>query len=1090
MRDYLQFDDLPSGSVPLPSDLNKSFVHKHIGAGISSNSNFLDRIRRLRYNKKFWAVSALLLTIVQIQTSFKSAASFRRILCMNGESTPYITATVADARSAPAMKAIIDSMDTPTIPGRRNPPTHIVLCTELLRRQVIHDQGKPITNDFHINEDDAVCRDWSTPHHSLLEIFSNTIIGFVTQKYRITYSHNCQKDKANDETRDGLDWMTAQESLPISSLVLDDGSVSEEQVTGLCKGCISSFNEFVANHPENDTDGNPNPAWFNPHNTHHCILYPGTTRPLINAQHETDMVAVAERRAMAQDVPFAKIIDTIQDRLQLAAVEWKLEHSSVFMTESSPTSEKRSLFEQNARYGSTLEEQNGAVVYLDEDSDPLEAGQYAKFIPSSVETIDILISPLCTEATFRTEQSCIEHAGDLEEYFERMYPTAIISLDVSTSTAAAFSRMILSKYLVCPPGTSACLLPALAKEEQTFAVIAESYERMNTYQYFNFVDNHNDSLQIAQISPRGITSTNEEPQSDPSDEDEDEKQPETARIFTSEGDRGGEVQIQGDVQTKGEVKTQGEVQIQGDVQTQDTSVEDGTSAVNKDTLSAFTDNDYRDGCVELRGRLGSWELDYDYLDLQNEKTQLLRGSSNLDVNEDRFSGENDRDDATTGDFRFIDNSNPECGLDSLTLEGLCEVVSVMELSTITFVGDRYTEMQVKSFWELIGLDADTSGQEELQEGQILHSYRKTAHCPVQNIAFDILFTPNEALVQSVDERVTAPISDVNLDTRYVPAPVNNVYKYYTETTNNHVYENTNTETNNNSEQQYQTSRSNYDSSNQSWSQQPYGSGGYGGYGGWGGGYGGWGGRSGPVAAAPTYHSGCCCVPFQQQYQFNAYGGGGYGGGGGGYGGGGMMNPPPPPMMPAAPKSYYPTAQRQAVVTGLSPRLSYDEYTNKLDDFGRGITDYGNSDDVVILRTGFDTNEASTGGRRANESDSMTKDEIMKANAYMIKSVDEYRRRTKQLDLVSYDPAKGDLPNIHILDVSFMTHSHPHADKVSHGRRNEQVASMYDHWNHLLYSNLRDLAAAEVKRKRSKTLLDTAPEGSPYNSRTISYAIGG
>ena len=192
----------------------------------------------------------------------------------------------------------------------------------------MHQDNEVIQNDFHVVEDDAVCRDWSTPHLSLMEMASNNIISHVASKYRVSYAHNCGKDNSPDKTEDGLEWTTIQEAFPPSGLVLDNGVVDEEQIADLCHGCIGSYNQKLQDHEDNqDADpDNPNPSWFNPHHTHHCILYSGTERPLVNDQMEMDMVALTEHRARAQEAPFAKVLDTIKDRLRLAAVEFKLEH--------------------------------------------------------------------------------------------------------------------------------------------------------------------------------------------------------------------------------------------------------------------------------------------------------------------------------------------------------------------------------------------------------------------------------------------------------------------------------------------------------------------------------------------------------------------------------------------------------------------------------------------------------------------------------------------------------------------------------------------------------------------------------------------
>jgi len=79
-----------------------------------------------------------------------------------------------------------------------------------------------------------------------------------------------------------------------------------------------------------------------------------------------------------------------------------------------------------------------------------------------------------------------------------------------------------------------------------------------------------------------------------------------------------------------------------------------------------------------------------------------------------------------------ENVNLECALNLLNLNGLCEVVHIMGLGMIQFVGGQYTNKQVKSFWSLLSLedreDLDDIGQVPLEDGQDLnlHQYHKTA----------------------------------------------------------------------------------------------------------------------------------------------------------------------------------------------------------------------------------------------------------------------------------------------------------------------------------------------------------------------------
>lgn len=1052
-------------------------------------------------NKKaMYVLSSLAMVAIcsigQIHSSSRSLSSISRRLCANGESTPYVDIDIGDIDTSTPVAAaqaatliserLLSQMDSPRIPGRRNPPSHIALCTEFLHRRELHEANpdNKFTTHFHVEEDDAVCRDWSTPMAAIMQMLSAEIVGYFGQKYGISYLHNCRKDKAPDETTDGLDYTTVQEAWPDSGLILDNGVIEEDYVADLCKGCIHGFNiEMESNTVDPD---DPNPPWFHPHQTHHCILYPNSARPLVNDQHELDLVAVTEQRALAQESPFSKILETLIDRLGFMALTVKMDKGDPPIATMAPTGgmaqvAKRFLFgnanenrnlahkarvlaEVPVPFGTNVEEQNGAVIYLDDGSVPISMQSYAKYIPSSVSTIDVLFSPLCSTVYLSNEELCVKHAADIFNYMTNMYPGSVVNSHMVASTAAAYSRMILAKFLVCPPGTSACLMPALAKDTDTFAVVAESPQDLGTYQYFDFVGNYDDHLQIAHVDNvlLPVSSTAADGNSNPEDAVEG-----TGKTTTTEGDSL--------VDPFGSARA--------GFTTTDTRTDTTSTGMNFD---AFLGGEHRDGCIELRGKLGSWELQYAYEDLgQEDVAAHLRGQSNVDVAEERFStmeAQSDSDPSVEARFgAWNEDVNPDCALDMLNLNGLCEVVTIMGLGVIQFVGDQYTEEQVKSFWALLGLDDPDDPNDSgavFVDGQSLPQYRKTAHCPREGVAFDIVFTPNEYLVQTVE--VEGPIVIHNPETRYIPVPAPTPGDSGGTVTNNYFYDNSQTTTSTDTTSSYDSradvqTRTDTAAQTSNWANQPYGgTGGYGGYGGGGYGGGGYGGNGGMgmmgmgMMMMPVFSAGCCCVPFQNQY--NQYAGGG-------------VVPTGKALtntggVPAA-------GQRQVVVAGQTPNTDLETYIQGIDEFNRGITDYASENDVVILRTGFETNTqvASTGGRRAKETvKKMTTHELNKANRYIIKSVDEYRRRTKQMDMVGNDPARSGLPSIHVLDISHMTNTHPHAKHVAHGRRNEQVASLYDHWNHLLYSNLRDIAAAERKRKtQMQHWVESAPKGSPYHN---------
>lgn len=340
----------------------------------------------------------------------------------------------------------------------------------------------------------------------------------------------------------------------------------------------------------------------------------------------------------------------------------------------------------------------------------------------------------------------------------------------------------------------------------------------------------------------------------------------------------------------------------------------------------MSSTDYRYRCIELRGRLGSWDLDFDYHARLNQNPNL-RGSSNIDssTREDRYGSDTllDRSSGWT-------ELDPDCALDMLNINGLCAVVQTLGLSMIQFVGDAYTEEQVRSVWTLIGIDATDLGQYELIDGQELHRYRKTVHCPLESISFDIFFTTNENLVHTIEVQVYS--NDPGLEQRYdsVAPVINNYITYVVDNTTSTSYYNAN-----NGRSYYNSANTNQSWQNQNWFTYPYGNGGYSG-GGWGG-YGGYGGRT-SGAVAPMYQQVCSSVPFQQQYQWGAY-----------TGMGNYQGPVPPYVnpgsMPMQPMVQAPQPGRQFIFAGQSPNQDLTNFLQNFNDFAAGLTNYANSDDL-------------------------------------------------------------------------------------------------------------------------------------------------
>ena len=118
------------------------------------------------------------------------------------------------------------------------------------------------------------------------------------------------------------------------------------------------------------------------------------------------------------------------------------------------------------------EEDSGLVIWLDSSSVGLEYDEILKAIPrdSMLSSISVLSGMGCVNAHLPTGQRCHDYGEGLAKYLEPHFPELSqassevgqgITFKIITSTAAAFSRMALSKSLLCPPRTPSCLFPSI-----------------------------------------------------------------------------------------------------------------------------------------------------------------------------------------------------------------------------------------------------------------------------------------------------------------------------------------------------------------------------------------------------------------------------------------------------------------------------------------------------------------------------------------------------------------------------------------------------------------------------------------------------
>ena len=113
----------------------------------------------------------------------------------------------------------------------------------------------------------------------------------------------------------------------------------------------------------------------------------------------------------------------------------------------------------------------GTVIIVDNGSFEMDPAIFNEYIPADkVTSISILSSPLCVTANLPTGKACMTYKEDLRAYFAGQYPdldaAGAITSKIVASSSGEWSRAMNAQNLMCPPGTMACLLPALGKIPQ------------------------------------------------------------------------------------------------------------------------------------------------------------------------------------------------------------------------------------------------------------------------------------------------------------------------------------------------------------------------------------------------------------------------------------------------------------------------------------------------------------------------------------------------------------------------------------------------------------------------------------------------
>lgn len=400
-------------------------------------------------------------------------------------------------------------------------PSHMRLCREYvarsdaLRAQGTDEARAALRQQFmeqpvHVQEQDRTCNHWAAPHWALMEIFSSSLLSTAGEDVGVTYSHDChrfmglgdddgihqatsrrrlqeepkdgdvvvldvpelynkgegdgrpqvfntQEDQTTSATPLNVDHTTVQQILSSGpNLKWNGNKLTEQDVLGLCRGCIHGFDPSRENAQDKSRV------------THHCMLFPGVPE-VINPPKTTGMDGGMER------APCAPGSDGCEDDKDGSAKATPLEaalplirnrvyHAAVDMAE-------RSHFPD---FGP----RTGVVLYIDGGSIAIAPHLYVQHLPPKeyVTSLHVLASPSCIHSHMPPrDESCKAYASRVTEYLKSVYTpdSTDVQLKYAASSAAAISRMVLSKTCICPPFTLTCIMASLSKQTSKETIMFE-----------------------------------------------------------------------------------------------------------------------------------------------------------------------------------------------------------------------------------------------------------------------------------------------------------------------------------------------------------------------------------------------------------------------------------------------------------------------------------------------------------------------------------------------------------------------------------------------------------------------------------------
>ncbi|GFH57109.1 hypothetical protein CTEN210_13585 [Chaetoceros tenuissimus] len=399
-------------------------------------------------------------------------------------------------------------------------PSHVQLCQELLQRNSISQayfdsqndaepdptnrkmNMPPVFTKLHVEENSLLCQDMARPHTALMEMTASSIVAYVGARFGLSYKHNCKTSMIPSIQE--YDTTTIQQIYPFATSPIDERHLALGQVLQQCQVCIQAHQ---SGRNKYDTRQTP----------HHCLSFPyvenvHTDTIRLEKFDEDDPYnmpqVLFEKDVVDQNgnlvrTGLGSVLPLVKDRMNHAALDWA-----------------------NKAKIPSHDPKAGAVIYMDaETSTTVPFWVLNMVLGNHVSHVSILSLPDCAygerimgNGMARGDEkgvTCMQYGLEMKQYLTNHFTEmgVEVSFNLVSSTAAAYSRMILAHTLICLPGSTTCLLPALAKSSDRNTVILETpHQLAGTAHWFTYLGKAAKNIKVIALTPQQLQMDQEEAQ--------------------------------------------------------------------------------------------------------------------------------------------------------------------------------------------------------------------------------------------------------------------------------------------------------------------------------------------------------------------------------------------------------------------------------------------------------------------------------------------------------------------------------------------------------------------------------------------------